>query len=72
MTDAKEYINGGHSIVTPADLRKAIVSNEGIDGLRVTVVAVLKTTLNIKNVKCELDDDGNGKDNNSTTNPGHD
>ena len=59
-------------MVTPADLKKAIVSNEGIDGVRVTVVPVLKTTLNIKNVKCEVDDDGNGKEKNSTTNPGHD
>lgn len=37
MTDVNEYINGGHSMVTPADLKKAIVSNEGIDGVRVTV-----------------------------------
>ena len=59
-------------MVTPADLKSAIVSNEGIDGVRVTVVPVLKTTLNTKNVKCEVEDDGNGKDNNSTTNPGHD
>ena len=59
-------------MVTPADLKKAMVSNEGIDGVRVTVVPVLKTTLNIKNVKCEVDDDGNGKEKNRTTNPGHD
>ena len=69
MTDVKEYINGGHSMVTPADLKKAIVSNEGIDGVRVTVVPVLKTTLNIIYVK--VDDDGSGKEENSTTNPGH-
>ena len=72
MTDVKEYINGGHSMVAPANLKKAMVSNEGIDGVRVTVVPVLKTTLNIKNVKCEVDDDGNGKEKNSTTNPVHD
>ena len=72
MTDVKEYINGGHSMVTPADLKKAIVSNEGIDGVRVTVVPFLKTTLNIKNVKCEVGDNDNGKEKNSTTNPGHD
>ena len=72
MTDVKEYINGGYSMVTPTDLKKAIVSNEGIDGVRVTVVPVLKTTLNIKNVKCEVDDNDNGKEKNSTTNPGHD
>ena len=71
MTDVQKYIHGDHSIVTPADLKKAIVSNEGIDDVRVTVVPVLETTLNIKNVKCEVDDDGNGKDKNNTTNPGH-
>ncbi|KAK2549174.1 hypothetical protein P5673_030389 [Acropora cervicornis] len=59
-------------MVAPANLKKAMVSNEGIDGVRVTVVPVLKTTLNIKNVKCEVDDDGNGKEKNSTTNPVHD
>ena len=37
MTDVNEYSNGGHSMVTPADLKKAIVSNEGTDGVRVTV-----------------------------------
>lgn len=58
-------------MVTPADLKKAIVSNQGIDDVRVTVVPVLKTTLNIKNVNSEVDDDGNGKNKNSTTNPGH-
>ena len=59
-------------MVTPVDLKKAIASNEGIDGVRVKAVPVLKTTLNIKNVKREVDDDGNGKEENSTTNPGHD
>ena len=59
-------------MITPADLKKAIASNEGINAVRVTVVPVLKTTLNIKNVKCEVDDNGNGKEKNSTTNPGHD
>ena len=59
-------------MVTPVDLKKAIASNEGIDGVRVKAVPVLKTTLNIKNVKCEVDDDSNGKEKNSTTNPGHD
>ena len=58
-------------MVTPADLKKAIVSNEGIDDVQFTVAPVLKTTLNIKNVNCEVDDDGNGKDKNRTTNPGH-
>ena len=72
MIDVKEFINGGHSMVTPADHEKAIASNEAINAVRVTVVPVLKTTLNIKNVKCEVDDDGNGKEKNSTTNPGHD
>ena len=59
-------------MVTPADVKKAIASSDGIDAVRVTVVPVLKTTLNIKNVKCEVDDDSNGKEKNSTTNPGHD
>ena len=59
-------------MVTPADLKKAIASKKGINAVRVTVVPVLKTTLNIKNVKCAVDDDGNGKEKNSTTNPGHD
>ena len=27
----KQYINQGHSVTTPADLRKAIESNEGIN-----------------------------------------
>ena len=72
MTDVKEYISGCHSMVAPANLKKAMVSNEGIDGVRITVVPVLKTTLNIKNVKCEVDNNDNGKEKNSTTNPGHD
>ena len=41
----KQYINQGHSVTTPADLRKAIESNEGICGVRVTVVPVPKTTI---------------------------
>ena len=57
---------------SPPGYCKAIASNEGVDAVRVTVVPVLKTTLNIKNVKCEVDDDGNGKEKNSTTNPGND
>ena len=47
MTDVKEYINKGSSVATPTALKKAIQSNEGIDGVHVTVVPVLKTTLNV-------------------------
>ena len=46
----KQYINQGHSVTTPADLKKAIESNEGIPGVRVTAVPVAKTTVNTKNI----------------------
>ena len=36
----KQFINQGHSVTTPADITKAIESNEGICGVRVTVVPV--------------------------------
>ena len=49
----KQYINQGHSVTTPADLRKAIESNEGICGVRVTVVPVPKTTMYPKSIKWE-------------------
>ena len=52
-THVKQYINQGHSVTTPADLKKAIESNEGIAGVRVTVVPVPKTTLNTKSIKWE-------------------
>ena len=43
-THVKQYINEDHSVATPYDLKKAIESNEGIAGVRVTVVPVPKTT----------------------------
>ena len=49
----KQYINQGHSATTLADLKKAIKSNEGIPGVRVTVVPVAKTTVNTKTIKWE-------------------
>ena len=49
----KQYINQGHSVTTPADLRKAIKSNKGICGVRVTVVPVPKTTMHSKSIKWE-------------------
>ena len=50
----KQYINEGHSVTTPAYLRKAIESNEGINcGVRVTVVPVPKTTMYPKSIKWE-------------------
>ena len=49
----KQYINQGHSVTTPADLRKAIESNEGICGVPVTVVPVPKTTMHSKSIKWE-------------------
>ena len=52
-THVKQYINEGHSVATPSDLKKAIESNEGIAGVRVTVVPVAKTTLNTKSIKWE-------------------
>ena len=30
-THVKQYINQGHSVTTPADLKKAIESDEGIE-----------------------------------------
>ena len=52
-THVKQYTNQGHSVPTPADLKKAIESDEGIAGVRVTVVPVPKTTVNTKNIKLE-------------------
>ena len=49
----KQYINQGHSVTTPADLGKGIESNEGICGVRVTVVPVPKTTMYLKSIKWE-------------------
>ena len=40
-------------MTTPADLRKAIECNEGICGVRVTVVPVPKTTMYPKSIKWE-------------------
>ena len=51
--DVKQYINQGHSVTATADLRKAIESNEGICGVRVTVVPVPKTTMSPKSIKWE-------------------
>ena len=44
-THVKQYINQGHSVTTPADLKKATESEEGIAGVQVTVVPVPKTTV---------------------------
>ena len=52
-THVKQYINQGHSVTTPADLKKAIESDEGIAGVRVTVVPVPRTTVKTKSVKWE-------------------
>ena len=49
-TNVKQYINQGHFVTTPADLKKALESNEGIAG-RVTVVPVPKTTVKTKSIK---------------------
>ena len=49
----KQYINQGHSVTTPADLKKAIESDEGIAGVRVTFVPVPKTTVKTKSIKWE-------------------
>ena len=49
----KRYVNQGHSVTTPADLKKAIESDEGIAGVRVTIVPVPKTTVDTKNIKWE-------------------
>ena len=46
MTDVKDYINKGPSVAAPTALKKAIQSNDGIDGVHLTVVPVLKITLN--------------------------
>ena len=52
-THVKQYINQGHSVTTPADLKKAIESDEGIAGVRVTFVPVPKTTVKTKSIKWE-------------------
>ena len=49
----KQYINQGHSVTTPADLRKAIESNKGICGVRVMVVPVPRTSMHSKSIKWE-------------------
>ncbi|CAB4040733.1 Hypothetical predicted protein, partial [Paramuricea clavata] len=41
-THVKQYINQGNSVTTPAELKKAIESNGGIKGVRVTMVPVPK------------------------------
>ena len=38
----KQYINQGHSVTTPTDLKKAIKSNEGIAGVLGMVVVFLR------------------------------
>ena len=48
-----QYINQGHSVTTPADLKKAIESDEGIAGVLVTVVPLPKTTVKTKSIKWE-------------------
>ena len=50
-THVKKYINQGHSVTTPVDLKKAIESD--IAGVRVTVVPVPKTTVKTKGIKWE-------------------
>lgn len=49
----KQYSNHGHSFTTPADLKKAIESDEGIASVRVTVVSVPKTIAKTKSIKWE-------------------
>ena len=48
-----QYINQVHSVTTPADLKKAIESDEGIAGVLVTVVPLPKTTVKTKSIKWE-------------------
>ena len=52
-THMKQYINQGHSVTTTADLKKTIESDEGIAGVRVTVVRVPMTTVKTKSIKWE-------------------
>ena len=52
-TNVKQYINQGHFVTTPADLKKALESDEGIAGVRVTVVPVPKITVKTKSIKWE-------------------
>ena len=52
-THVKQYINDGHPVTAPVDLKKAIESDKGIAGVRVTIVPVPKTTVNTKNIKWE-------------------
>ena len=52
-THVKQYINQDHSVTTPADLKKAIESDEGIAGVRVTVVPVPKTTVKTQSINWE-------------------
>ena len=49
-----QYINQGHSVTTPADLKKDIESDEGIAGVRVTVVPVPKTTVKTNSIKWDV------------------
>jgi len=72
VTDVKEHNNKGPSVAIPTALKKAIESNEGIDGVQATVVPVLKNTLIIMNIKWEVDENRKGKENDSATNQGHD
>ncbi|KAM7432982.1 hypothetical protein ABFA07_016683 [Porites harrisoni] len=52
-THVKQYINQGHSLTTPADLKRAIDSDEGIAGVRVRVLPIPNTTVKTKGIKCE-------------------
>lgn len=52
-THLKQYINQGHSVTTPAGLKKAIESDAGIAGVRVMVVPVPKITVKTKSIKWE-------------------
>ena len=53
-THVKQYINQGHSVTTPADLKKAIQSDEGVAGVRFTVVPFPKTSVHTRSIKCSL------------------
>ncbi|PFX15339.1 Mitogen-activated protein kinase kinase kinase 12 [Stylophora pistillata] len=52
-THVKQYTNQSHSITTPAGLKKAIEFDEGIVGVRVSVVPVSNTTMKTKSIKWE-------------------
>ena len=52
-THVKQYINQGHSVTIPADLKKAIESDEGVAGVRVTVVPVPKISVHTRSSKWE-------------------